>query len=114
MKSCSCTVLFSSITSDWEMKCHQRGFYLTLGGLNVLAVILMSVAVGTNRWTEANVIRKIVIAMQNSTSDASFDAGFKYIGLFRGCEEKKYAVYFEPRLRCFTGTLHLVNFLLTT
>ena len=75
-----------------------------MGILNVLAVVLMSIAVGTNRWTEASVVRKIAISSGNSTKDASFLAGFKYIGLFRGCEEKKYAIYFEPRSRCFNGT----------
>ena len=82
---------------------HIRGFYLTIGALNILAAVLMSVAVGTNKWTEASVVRNIAISSGNLTRDASFTAGFKYIGMFRGCEEKKYGSYFEPRSRCFNG-----------
>jgi len=76
---------------------------LTIGVLNVLAATLMSVAIGTNKWAEASVVRNIAIPNGNLTRDASFTAGFKYIGMFRGCEEKKYGSYFEPRSRCFNA-----------
>jgi len=82
---------------------HKRGFYLTIGVLNILAATLMSVAIGTNKWAEASVVRNIAIPNGNLTRDASFTAGFKYIGMFRGCEEKKYGSYFEPRSRCFNA-----------
>ena len=73
------------------------------GIANVVAVVLLSVAIGTSKWSESIVVRNIAKTSANATKDTSFTAGFKYMGLFRGCEEKKYGVYFVARSRCFNG-----------
>lgn len=91
------------------MRCHQRGFYFAIGVLNSITVILLSISIGTNRWTEAVIRRKTAWSNGNSTKDATFTAGFKYIGLFHGCEEKKYGTYFIARSRCFNGKHDVVN-----
>ena len=93
------------------MKFHRHGLYFLLGIINLMSAALLAIAIGTPRWIQADILRKATQANSNTTQ-LSFSAGYKHMGLFRGCEKKNYGHLFGARYRCFNGKR--IFFLLST
>eukprot|EP00112_Aurelia_sp_Birch-Aquarium-sp1_P018739 Seg4519.2 transcript_id=Seg4519.2/GoldUCD/mRNA.D3Y31 product="Acid-sensing ion channel 4-A" protein_id=Seg4519.2/GoldUCD/D3Y31 len=84
------------------MKFHRNGLYFLLGVINLTSAALLAIAIGTPRWIQADILRKATQTNSNSTQ-LFFNAGNKYMGLFRGCETKNYGHLFGARYRCFNA-----------
>ena len=91
------------------MKFHRHGLYLLLGLINLMSAALLAIAIGTPRWIQADILRKATQANSNSTQ-LFFSAGYKHMGLFRGCEKKNYGHLFGARYRCFHGKKFFFQF----
>ena len=85
------------------IKCYRHGVSLLTGVLAIVSAILLALAIGTTEWLRSDIIR-IVKHGSNGTTE-TVDAGYKYFGMFRGCEEKKFGALFASRRRCFEGIL---------
>lgn len=95
--------------STSAMKFHRNGLYFLLGVINLTSAALLAIAIGTPRWIQADILRKATQTNSNSTQ-LFFNAGNKYMGLFRGCETKNYGHLFGARYRCFNGKNWFFNF----
>lgn len=69
--------------------------------LTSLAIVLLAIALGTPKWIESDIVRTIQKGNNVNSSVVNFKAGYKYMGMFRGCEEKDYGNFFAARKRCF-------------